>query len=72
MGEVVSSARRISAPKVNDALFGAMGETALIRIDLSSPDRNRKTWSEFKKKLQTAKKSLMNLKDIGWLPEDLR
>lgn len=59
-------------PIVNNDLLGAMGRTAVIKMDLSNQDRNRETWRLFKEELQTAKKSLMNLKDIGWLPEDLR
>lgn len=49
-----------------------MGQTRLIEIDFSNRDRNRETWEVFKEQLQAAKKELMNLKDIGWLPEDLR
>jgi len=59
-------------PEVNNALFGAMGQTRLIEIDLSNSDRNRETWEAFKEQLQAAKKTMMNLKDIGWLPEGLR
>jgi len=59
-------------PVVNNDLFGAMGRTAVIRIDLNNRDKDRETWRIFKEKLQAAKESLMNLRDIGWLPNDLR
>jgi hypothetical protein len=59
-------------PSVNNALFSAMGLTSLIRIDLHNQDSDRKTWTDFKEKLQAAKMMLMESEDIGWLPKDLR
>lgn len=59
-------------PSVNKALFNAMGLTSLISIDLHNQEPNRETQNEFKENLQTAKMMLMESKDIGWLPEDLR
>ena len=59
-------------PAVNDDLFKAMNSVSLIRVDLGHVNRNQKTWDMFNERLQAAKTSLMNLKDIGWLPEGLR
>lgn len=59
-------------PSVNDAFFKAMNWTVLIIVDLHNKDENEETWKEFKEKLQKAKTSLMDLKDIGWLPKDLK
>jgi len=59
--------------QVNDDLFGAMHWTNPVIIDLHNDGEvNPETWKIFKDELQKAKTSLMNLKDIGWLPEDLR
>ncbi len=60
-------------PAVNDALHGAMHWTLPVAIDLHNDGKvNEETWKIFKEKLQSAKTDLMNSKDIGWLPEDLR
>jgi len=59
-------------PTVNDALYGAMHWTLPIAVDLHNRDVDRKTWKIFRENLQNAKKVLMESKDIGWLPEDLR
>jgi len=59
-------------PSVNDPLFEAMNWTVLIIIDLHNRDKNMETWKEFKEKLRKAKTFLMDLKDIGWLPKDLK
>ena len=59
-------------PSVNDALFGAMHWTNAVRNNLSNNESNEKIFRNFKEKLQKAKKDLMELKDIGWLPEDLK
>jgi len=59
-------------PSVNNALFGAMHWTVSIIIDLHNKAGNKETWDKFNEELQNAKTSLMNLKEIGWLPEDLK
>ena len=59
-------------PNVNNALHGAMHWTLPIVIDLHNKAGDRKTWEIFKEELQAAKMMLMESKDIGWLPEDLR
>lgn len=58
-------------PSTIGALFSAMTWARLIQIDLSNRDRDRETWTTFKKELQKAKELLMNQADIGWLPQDL-
>jgi len=59
-------------PNVNNALHGAMHWTLPIKIDLHNKAGDRKTWEIFRENLQAAKTMLMESKDIGWLPEDLR
>jgi len=59
-------------PTVNDALHGAMHWAAAISMDLHNQQSDRETGRIFREKHQTAKKFLMESKDIGWLPEDLR
>lgn len=59
-------------PSVNDALFGAIHWTTPIIVDLHNNASNQETIDKFNEKLQNAKTSLMNLKEIGWLPEDLK
>jgi hypothetical protein len=60
-------------PTVNDALYGAMHWTVPVTIDLVNEGKvNQETWQKFKEELQKAKTMLMESKDIGWLPEDLR
>lgn len=60
-------------PAINDALHGAMHWTFPVSIDLHNEGKvERETWKKFREKLQSAKMALMNSKDIGWLPEDLR
>ncbi len=59
-------------PSVNNALFGAMHWTIPIIIDLHNKTGNKETWDKFNEELQNAKTSLMNLMEIGWLPEDLQ
>ena len=59
-------------PSVNDALFGAMTQAALVMIDLYNKESNKETFEEFKEHLQQAKTQLMNLKDINWLPKGLK
>jgi hypothetical protein len=47
--------------------------TVPVTIDLVNEGKvNQETWKKFREELQNAKTALMNLKDIGWLPEDLR
>jgi hypothetical protein len=59
-------------PSVNDALFGAMQWTLPVIIDLQYSERDGETIRAFEENLQQAKTQLMNLKDIGWLPKDLK
>lgn len=59
-------------PTVNDALYGAMHWTLPMAVDLHNRDVNKETWNIFRENLQNAKNALMESKDIGWLPEDLR
>lgn len=59
-------------PSINDDLFKAMSSVSVIRVDLGQRDRSHTNWEMFKKRLQAAKENLMNLKDIGWLPEGLK
>jgi len=46
--------------------------TVPIIIDPHNKAGNKETWDKFNEELQNAKTSLMNLKEIGWLPEDLK
>lgn len=59
-------------PVVNDALYGAMHWTLPIAVDLHNKNVDRETVKIFRENLQNAKKALMESKDIGWLPEDLK
>ncbi len=59
-------------PSVRDAFFAAMNMTAPIIVDLRNQDRDREIWRTFKEDLQNAKTRLMNLNDVGWLPEELK
>ncbi len=59
-------------PSVRDALNGAMIFTTAIIVDLGNQDNDKETWKMFKEKLQEAKIQLMNLSDVGWLPEELK
>jgi len=59
-------------PTVNDAFFGAMHGTNLIIIDLKNREVDRETWNKFKKEIRESKKMFMDLKEVGWLPEDLK
>jgi len=59
-------------PLVNKALHGAMHWTRAIAIDLHNRERDKKTWEIFRERLQTAKMMLMESKDIGWLPDNLK
>ena len=58
-------------PSVRNDLFVAMNMIAPIIVDLSNQDRDKEIWRIFKEDLQNAKTRLMNLNDVGWLPEDL-
>jgi hypothetical protein len=46
--------------------------TRAIAIDLHNRERDKKTWEIFRERLQTAKMMLMESKDIGWLPDNLK
>jgi len=59
-------------PEVSTAFFNAMCDITLIIIDLNNNEGNRETWDKFREETRTAKKCLMDLKDIGWIPEDLK
>lgn len=59
-------------PSVNEALLGAMNWTVPIIHDLNCNINDEKTWEKFEGYLREAKTSLVNLKDIGWLPKDLK
>jgi len=59
-------------PSVNDALFGAVNWTVLVMVDLYNKQSNRETLKVFKENIQQVKTELMNLKDISWLPKDLK
>jgi len=59
-------------PEVNTAFFNAMCGITLIIIDINNKDGNKEVWKEFREETRTAKKFLMDLKDIGWIPDDLK
>jgi hypothetical protein len=59
-------------PSIIDAILGAMNWTSAVSMDLHNRDSNRETVNIFKEKLQNAKMMLLESKDIGWLPKDLR
>jgi len=60
-------------PLVNDAIFSVMNWVVLVIIDLHNDGKvDKETWKKFKEELQRAKTFLMNLKEIGWLPKDLK
>jgi hypothetical protein len=59
-------------PSVNDTIFGAMFWAVLISEDLHNRSVDRETPRGFTDRLQEAKTQIMNLKDIGWLPKDLK
>ena len=59
-------------PEVNTAFFKAMCDITLIIIDLNNDEGNTETWNQFREETKTAKQNLMDLKDVGWLPEDLK
>ena len=56
---------------VRDALNEAMKFTTAIIVDLRNKTGDKKTWEKFKEKREKARTQLMNLSDVGWLPEDL-
>lgn len=60
------------SPSVNDSLFGALHWTLPVMIDLNNNQSDAETLRIFEEHLQKAKRNLMDLKDIGWLPEDLK
>jgi len=59
-------------PSVNDALFRAVNWTVLVMVDLYNKQSNRETLKVFKENMQQVKTELMNLKDISWIPKDLK
>lgn len=59
-------------PSVNDDFFKAMNGTTLIIVDMNNRERDRKTWDKFKNDILEAKNMFMDLKNVGWLPEDLK
>lgn len=59
-------------PFVFDAVLGAINWTAGVMIDIPNENVDRETKNTFRQRLQTAKQYLLDKKDIGWLPEDLR
>lgn len=59
-------------PSVHEAVLIAINYTAAIIVDLSNKDFDREIRNTFRESLQTAKQYLLDKKDIGWLPEDLR
>ena len=60
-------------PAVNDSFFEAMTWIVPVYIDLHNDKRvNDKTFGILKENLKTSKRLLMDLKDVGWLPEDLK
>jgi len=57
---------------VVDAILKAMYGTSALTMSLHNQDSSIEIRNTFKEKLQTAKMMLLESKDIGWLPEDLR
>lgn len=56
---------------VREALRKAINFTTAIIVDINNKTENKETWETFKENQKEAKAALMNLSDVGWLPEDL-
>ena len=59
-------------PSINNVLFNAMSLTQVRAINLHNKEKDPESWKEFKEEIQKAKIQLMDIKDIGWLPKDLK
>lgn len=59
-------------PSINNVLYSAMSLTQVRAINLHNKEKDTESWKEFKEEIQKAKIQLMDKKDIGWLPKDLK